>query len=633
MSKNKNGLPDDVNADSPNPGEGRSNDEGIITESAGGVKQAPPATGETIITGLPPDLLDRLNRDMLDQWVLPEARRMGYKVVWLRVADSDPPTYALPHVTAEDGADQIGLPLKRTAQDSEKPPASDVDWEKLRADPEHLLLDAVEMRLPGKTPPKVLLNEDTDREVFRWGDLYVQVTSEHPGTQVWPAGSAPKELEEAAAALAKVKRPYGLIVWDLVRGRLYTNISEDVLKAAAGREGTGSRQVIPLENHNLRETAGQMLMLVPTLETMPMLRRGLQDGGGWAQKELSATYTDPKLRGVFLEVREPDMRSVQESVFGALDGDALANALRAMDDVDADLFDLLTAAALQQARPTADPTVVYFDTLFEGRGRKTNTGSYRIDYPAYVEKVLRMCNTFIRGTARHKRRGKCIETAYDAKLLVMRGQGPPLQPELGQPASEQIGFIRYTLGDWAEALQSPAGKNFFGYMLRLTCELDPWKQKVEKRLLRYFAWLWRCRASDRAMAQPVTVLSVLEGAGLLTECEAAEQSRHGGDFRARFEKALNYIDDQNALGTEGWYYLTADGEKRTESADLGLPRKKSMDAWKRARLVVTPPPAIRLSYKDLPDQHQVHRDKEFAALERGRKRAEKRRQKKVQEGA
>ena len=43
MGKNKNGLPDDVSADSPNPGERRSNDEGIITESAGGVKQAPPA--------------------------------------------------------------------------------------------------------------------------------------------------------------------------------------------------------------------------------------------------------------------------------------------------------------------------------------------------------------------------------------------------------------------------------------------------------------------------------------------------------------------------------------------------------------------------------------------------------------
>ena len=52
MSKNKNGLPDDVNADSPNPGESRSNDDGIITESAGGVKQAPPAdpTGPSSLT-------------------------------------------------------------------------------------------------------------------------------------------------------------------------------------------------------------------------------------------------------------------------------------------------------------------------------------------------------------------------------------------------------------------------------------------------------------------------------------------------------------------------------------------------------------------------------------------------------
>ena len=43
MTKDENGLPDDVSADSPNPGESRSNDEGIITESPGGVKQAPPA--------------------------------------------------------------------------------------------------------------------------------------------------------------------------------------------------------------------------------------------------------------------------------------------------------------------------------------------------------------------------------------------------------------------------------------------------------------------------------------------------------------------------------------------------------------------------------------------------------------
>jgi len=41
MTKDEKGLPDGVSADSPDPGESRSNDEGIITESAGGVK--PPA--------------------------------------------------------------------------------------------------------------------------------------------------------------------------------------------------------------------------------------------------------------------------------------------------------------------------------------------------------------------------------------------------------------------------------------------------------------------------------------------------------------------------------------------------------------------------------------------------------------
>lgn len=292
MTKDENGLPDGVNADSPNPGERRSNDEGIITESAGGVKQAPPAP-QTTVTGLTPESLDRLNQDMLEQWALPAARHQGYRVLWLRVAGSDPPVYALPRVTGEDSPTEVTLPLKkpiakadqaeRTGQEVN---ATDIDWDTLRADPEHLLLDIVEVRLPGKTPPEVYFNEKADPDVFAWAEKFAefeqQEAEQHPEGRVelLAPGDMPTGLRAAEEARVKVQRPYGLIVWDLARGRLYTSVTQEAL-SPAGR-ALAVRRTLPPELHQ------------QTFAEIRTVQRGLSDGPTAGTTGSSWAYSPPE---------------------------------------------------------------------------------------------------------------------------------------------------------------------------------------------------------------------------------------------------------------------------------------------------------------------------------------------------
>lgn len=372
----------------------------------------------------------------------------------------------------------------------------------------------------------------------------------------------------------------------------------------------------PDDNSYLSEITSLPLLRVPTLSIVQPIRRGLQDGTPWKQSDKGATYQEPKAR-VYLEMRTAEMIPIFKSVFDEASDpkDAMAKVLGTMNDLDADIFDMLTAAALLREKPMTEPTIVYLEQVFAARGRTVHTGYYEKDAKAYADKIMRLCNTYIKGTGRHKKSGRYIETEYNALLFVLRGHGPPLQPSLGTEG--EIGYISYSLGDWAKELESPAGKQYFGYMLTLTLQMDPYRQQVEKRLLRYLTWQWRCHAQDRVYSRPLTVQSILEGAGLMTDCDNAEQTRHGQSWRTRFDKALNFLEDEGAISS--WYYRAGD-DKVTDSEDLALPRKGAMSVWKRYCLVIEPPANIPMLYDRLALQGQIHAGQTLKALERKRRK-------------
>lgn len=232
---------------------------------------------QSVVTGLDPEAVRRLNASMLDMWVLPEAQRQGYKFVWLRAPSDGEPEYFWPDPTSEEVRAQpteITVPLKKPLAEAEQDEAtgqilerSRLDWLALRANPDHLLLDFVEVRLPGETPPEVYFNDKADPEVFRWVKLEDEASRKllevHPeggafgrnavirhadGTEE-PLPALPQEVldiqQAASAAREAAIRPYGLIVWDLARGRLYSNVAPEVINGAA--QGTLAGQADTLE--------------------------------------------------------------------------------------------------------------------------------------------------------------------------------------------------------------------------------------------------------------------------------------------------------------------------------------------------------------------------------------------------
>lgn len=215
-----------------------------------------------------PKALDTLNKDLMQNWVLPEAQRRGFDYVWLRTPDTNTQNYSLRYRTREDIPEEPTLlvTLKTPEPNWEQQPdigrdvfVSEIDWDAFKKDyPNHLLLDAVEVRLGIADTPPIFFNQEADQDVLRWGerlDAYQSYMAEaHPeggafgdkaytlkadGTKV-PLSPLPKEAQElwtaAEAARVAARRPYAVIVWDLARERLYTQASPAALEAAARGE-------------------------------------------------------------------------------------------------------------------------------------------------------------------------------------------------------------------------------------------------------------------------------------------------------------------------------------------------------------------------------------------------------------
>ena len=213
--------------------------------------------GQTVQTGLDEKTLAKLDKELLEKWLLPEANRRGFSFVWLRIPGEER-AYALPHATSPDVPrnPEIIVTLKVAEPNWEQQPnkgaavtASQIDWESFEKEhPDHLLLDAAEFRLGISDIPPMFFNDKVDQDVFMWAEQTEawrrEEEREHPGGRVTGSGvtlpdgttldNLPPAMEEATqSARANYAKPYGLIVWDLAHERLYTNVPEGMITGTA----------------------------------------------------------------------------------------------------------------------------------------------------------------------------------------------------------------------------------------------------------------------------------------------------------------------------------------------------------------------------------------------------------------
>ncbi len=105
-----------------------------------------------------------------------------------------------------------------------------------------------------------------------------------------------------------------------------------------------------------------------------------------------------------------------------------------------------------------------------------------------------------------------------------------------------------------------------------TLQYDPYHQKWEKRLSRYFHPLWRIRQADGSYSDPIRVKTLLEAIGMNADHRNPQRTRE------RFEQALDRLTEDGILG--GWTYENAPED---ECAQRGWYKR-----WLEWRVIASP---------------------------------------------
>ena len=117
-------------------------------------------------------------------------------------------------------------------------------------------------------------------------------------------------------------------------------------------------------------------------------------------------------------------------------------------------------------------------------------------------------------------------------------------------------------------------------------EYDPYHQRWEKRLTRYFSWLWRCRAEGNSYADPVGVRVLLEAIG------EGVSKHHPTNTKERLEKALDTLQQDGVV--TAWQY----GPDADETI---VGQRGWVETWLSWKVIVEPPDSIQTHYRDIPE--------------------------------
>jgi DNA-binding XRE family transcriptional regulator len=115
---------------------------------------------------------------------------------------------------------------------------------------------------------------------------------------------------------------------------------------------------------------------------------------------------------------------------------------------------------------------------------------------------------------------------------------------------------------------------------------------VEKRLIRYLSWRWRCAAAGGDLVQRSRIETLLTEAGL--KILVREPAR----TRERLESALDRLAEDGVIAA--WQY----GESWLEA---NLPRRGWLQQWRHAVAIIEAPDSIKDAYRALGKTEQIPR--------------------------
>ncbi|MFJ7405969.1 MULTISPECIES: helix-turn-helix domain-containing protein [unclassified Lysinibacillus] len=263
------------------------------------------------------------------------------------------------------------------------------------------------------------------------------------------------------------------------------------------------------------------------------------------------------------------------------------NQAQNLTDLDVDMFDALCSIFLSKARYTEDIIEIHFTDLLVIRGLKPKLGGEgrRGGYEQQQKDKVLQSLTKIQSLwlelnkATVYEKGKAVQTQLQGRTFLFvdhnRNEYDIAQLDKQKTFTFTVDkvFTKYLYGSGRQIALLPIQ----------TLHYNPYSQKWEKRLARYFSWRWRTQARKGDFLQPNKIRTLLEAIG------ENVNERTPSRTRDRFEKALDQLLEDGVLSA--WHYHKWD---ETIANNKGWVR-----LWLDSTILVEPPEIIKNQYRSI----------------------------------
>jgi DNA-binding XRE family transcriptional regulator len=385
------------------------------------------------------------------------------------------------------------------------------------------------------------------------------------------ASWVPEPDSQEASAPASIFPPKLLAIAEQIEGigeyrepassELPTSASLDMLLTSSAGHYVALREA--LAKNQFRPTEGS-----------PFPRARLEKGGGRGHAELRQVTPEEELS------INPDRVAALAQEMWRYQGE--------LSDHDADALDAVSACWIRSARNPTDRVSIFIDDILAMRGLKTKrggTGRRGGFEPEQRTEVLRSLLhlqevwleiaevTIYEAGRQGKRKPQTRALQSRAFLMTDRIGQKRLDGSLDVEAvlvTPGAAFGRFLFGPGRQLALLSA--NALRY--------DPYRQRAEKRLLRYLSWQWRIGASRREFLRVYRVQTLLEEIGLSLE------TLNPGRTRERLEICLDTLLEHQDIA--GWQYDEWDDERAG--------KKGWVRDWLTAKLAIEAPETIKTAY-------------------------------------
>lgn len=269
-----------------------------------------------------------------------------------------------------------------------------------------------------------------------------------------------------------------------------------------------------------------------------------------------------------------------------------SQAITSMDDLTADIFDIVSILWMQQA--THKEQMIHFHTddalnLRRLQGRKQELDGYQTSYRKkerddIMKRLAALTTIWIRIERDNLKfinedQGNFEEIGQvqfnplflvDSVTVAYRGDNP-------------IGIYECSIrpGELLSSFLFGSQKSS-GMLALKTLEYHPIKQKYHKRLSRYLSWQWRIRQKS---ADYLRAYHIGGDKGLLKVMDLEVNPRYGSRIKEQFEEILDTLQQDGII--KGWSYKENDIEEQ-----IAQERNWFVNTWLKARVQIIPPTEI-----------------------------------------